>query len=143
MKPIIVLCCVFLIAISVNAQPKGASTIRVLGVTFDELTNALLDKGFQFDRVDSNLLALRTDFIDGSGKNKWIKYRIIARVKDSTAIIVGEWYNTLFIGHKLLGQEQTIENSTYKIEYSTGAPKKCFIEMDNFAKTFNKPVEYE
>jgi hypothetical protein len=64
------------------------------------------------------------------------------RLTDSTAIITGEWYNTMIIGSKILGVEQTVENSTYKIEYTTGNPKNCFSEMNDFAKSFKKPIRY-
>ena len=58
-----------------------------------------------------------------------------------STIISGEWYNTLVIGHKLFGQEQTVENSTYKIEYTNGNPKNCFLEMKTFTDSFKKAIK--
>ena len=98
--------------------------------------------GYSFEKIDSNYQRIKTEFKTDEGKNKWMKLRLFIRVKDSTAIITGEWYNTMFIGSKLLGIEQTIENSTDKIENTIGNPKNCFNEMNKFALLFNKPVEY-
>ena len=122
--------------------PKKANTIELYGASFTQIANGLLDAGYTFDKIDSNFQTIKTEFKDGSGKNKWMKMRLYVRMKDSTAFINGEWYNTLVIGHKLLGQEQTIENSTSKIEYSTGNSKSCFIEMKIFAESFQKPLNY-
>src|SRR5829696_8128665 len=107
--------------------PKKANSIEVNSISFKELANGLLDAGYTFDKIDSNFQTIRTDFKEGSGKNKWMKLRLSTRMKDSVAIITGEWYNSMVIGSKLLGQEQTIENSTYKIECTYGNPKNCFL----------------
>lgn len=123
--------------------PKKTNTIEVSGVTFNQVANALLDAGYTFERIDSNYLTIKTDFKAGNGKLKDIKYRLMIRVKDSTAIITGEWYNKLFIGATILGTEQTIEGSTYQIQYTTGNEKNCFLEMNSFALSLNGEVEYK
>jgi hypothetical protein len=123
--------------------PKKTNTIEIVGVSFKEVANALLDAGFTFEKIDSNFLTIKTDFKEGTGKNKWMKLRLMTRVKDSTLFITGEWYNTMLIGGKLFGVEQTIENSTYKIEYTNGNPKNCFLEMNEFANSFNKEKVYK
>jgi len=122
--------------------PKKANSIEVNSISFKELANGLLDAGYTFDKIDSNFQTIRTDFKEGSGKNKWMKLRLLTRMKDSVAIITGEWYNSMVIGSKLLGQEQTIENSTYKIECTYGNPKNCFLEMKALAESFRKPTSY-
>lgn len=129
-------------SLSQQAIPKKTNTIEVKGVSFREVANSLLDAGYTLEKTDSNFQTIKTDFKDGTGKNKWMKLRLITRIKDSTAIITGEWYNAMFIGGKLLGVEQTIENSTYKIEYTSGNPKNCFIEMNAFAISFKKEITY-
>jgi hypothetical protein len=134
-----------LLPILVNSQdkiPKKANTIEISGVAFRQVADALLDAGFTFEKIDSNFLTIKTDFKEGTGKNKWMKLRLLTRVKDSAVFISGEWYNTMFIGGKLLGVEQTVENSTYKIEYTSGNPKACFLEMNEFANIFKKPKQF-
>jgi hypothetical protein len=122
--------------------PKKTNAIEITGISFKEITNALLDAGFIFDKIDSNYQTLKTEFKDGTDKNKSMKLRFMIRVKDSLATLTGEWYNTMFIGGKLFDQEQSIENSTYKIEYTYGNPKACFLEMNSFALSFKREVKY-
>jgi hypothetical protein len=131
-----------LFGISQVKIPNKTNEIIVSGVTFKEVANGLLDAGFSIEKVDSNFNTIKTEFIEGSGKTKYLKLRLMIRVKDSTAIITGEWYNPLVIGSKLLGTELTIENSTYKIEYTSGSPKQCFLEMNKYANYFKKPITY-
>jgi hypothetical protein len=71
-----------------------------------------------------------------------LKHQLYVRIKDSTAILTGQWYSTMHIGTKFLGVEQTIENNTYRIKNTSGAEKSCFNEMNSFALSFKKPVEY-
>lgn len=139
MKLIVVILLLPLLAISQN---KGDNTIMVKGVGFLQVCNALLDAGYIIERKDDTLQTVKTEFKNGKDKNKWMNLLLNIRIKDSTAIITGQWYNTMFVGSKFLGQEQSIENSTYKIENTSGNPKACFKEMKNFALSFKKPVEY-
>lgn len=122
--------------------PKKTNTIEVQGVTFRQMAASLMDAGYYIEKADSNFQTIRTEFKTGTGKNKNMKMRLMVRIKDSTAIITGDWYNTMFVGSKFLGKEGTVENSTYPIEYASVNPKNCFIEMDEFAKSFNKPTAY-
>lgn len=132
----------FFISIASHCQQKGDNTITIKNVGFLETCNALLNAGYVIDKKDNELQTVKTEFKDGIGKNKWMKLLLNARVKDSTAVITGQWYNTMFVGSKLFQQEQTIENSTYKIENTTGNPKNCFNEMKRFALSFGKEVSY-
>ena len=131
-----------LTAISQEKIPKKSNTIEVSGVTFKEVANTLLDLGFTFDKIDSNYQTIKTDFKQGTGKNKWMKFRIMVRVKDSIAIFSGDWYNTMFIGTTILTVRQSLENSIEKIEYKSVNPKNCFLEMNEIAISFKKSVTY-
>lgn len=107
-----------------------------------QVCTALLDAGYVIDKKDNDLYTVKTEFKQGTGKNKWMKLLIKARVKDSVATLTGDWYNTMALGQKLFGNEQTIESLTMKTEYTYGNPKNCFKEMQKFALSFSKPVEY-
>lgn len=131
-----------LISINSYSQQKGDNTIVVKNVGFVEMCNALLDAGYVIEKKDVDLQTVKTEFKEGAGKNKWMKLLLIARIKDSTAIITGHWYNSMFPGNKVLGKEFNIENSTDKIEYTIGNPKNCFKEMNVFALSFGKEVSY-
>ncbi len=132
----------FFISIASHCQQKGDNAIAIKNVRFLEACNALLDAGYVIDKKDNELQTVKTEFKEGVGKNKWMKLLLIARIKDSATVITGQWYNTMFVGSKLFQQDQTIENSTYKIEYTTGNPKNCFNEMKRFALSFGKEVSY-
>ena len=131
-----------LFALSQQKIPKNTNAIEVNGISFREVANGLLDASYTFEKIDSNFQTIKTEFKDGVGKNKWMRLRLMIRVKDSTATITGECYNTMFIGTKLLGVEYTIENSTFKIEYTSGGSKNCFLEMNAFANSFKKAIAY-
>jgi len=134
------------IPISAFAQeniPKKSNTIEVIGVAFKEVANTLLDFGYSFDKIDSNYQTIKTDFKEGTGKNNWMKLRIIVRVKDTIASFTGEYYNTIFMGSTLGGVRQsTIDNSVEKIEYRSVNPKNCFLEMNKVAVSFKKKTTY-
>jgi len=134
---------ILLVALNAYSQdiPKKANTILIKGVSFKDVETVLLDKGYSFEKVDSNLQTLKTDNKEGSGKTKGLKFHYYVRVKDSTASVRGEWFNPSVIGTTFLGVQSNVENSTFKIE-NTGAAKKCFDEMNQLALSFKKPVEY-
>ncbi len=123
--------------------PKKSNTIEVSGVTFKEVANTLLDFGYSFDKIDSNYQTIKTDFKEGTGKNNWMKLRIIVRVKDSIASFSGDFYNTIFMGSTLGGVRQsTIDNSVEKIAYKSVNPKNCFLEINEVAISFKRKVTY-
>jgi hypothetical protein len=125
-----------------GAQEKGDNTIIVKGVGFDQVCQMLLDKGFVIEKKDSDLQTVKTEFKTGTGKNKWMKHLMNIRVKDSIATITGQWYNTMFLGSNLGGQQQTIETLVDETKYTSGNPRACFNEVKEFALAFGKPVEY-
>lgn len=110
------------------SQTKGDNTIAVKGVGFMQVCNALLDSGYLVKKKDNDLQTAETDFKDGTGRASLFKYKILVRVKDSTAIITGHHYHALF-------------NS---LEYTrnTKDSKLPFEAMNRFALSFGKPVEY-
>lgn len=129
-------------SISASSQEKGVNTIKVSGIGFLQVCNALLDAGYMIERKDNDLQTAKTEFKEGVGKNNHMKLSLLIHVRDSIVTITGLWYNSLFIGSKLFGQEQTIENSTSRIENTSGNNKNCFKEMNRFALSLNKPIEY-
>lgn len=118
-------------SVSLHAQQKGDNTIQVKEVSFDVACDNLLNQGFLIDKKDMDLQTVKTEFKSGSGKNKWMKFLLTVRVKDSTAIIKGEWANSL-----------DNERSVFSIQNTNGNPKACFNEMKEFALSFGKKVYY-
>lgn len=135
-------CLLLVCAVISFSQQKGDNTIVVKNVGFIQVCNALMDAGYVIEKKDNDLQTVKTEFKEGSGKNKWMKLLLTIRMKDSAAIITGQWYNTMFPGNKVIGKEFNIENSTEKIEYTFGNPKNCFKEVNQFALSFGKDVSY-
>lgn len=125
---IIYLLFAFLFSINSYSQQKKDNTITVKGVGFMQVCNALLDAGYTVEKKDNELQTAKTGFKDGTGKAKLCKLRLLVRVKDSTAIITGHYYNVLL-------------NNLEHIEYTKDS-RPCFDDMNNFALSFSNPVIY-
>jgi hypothetical protein len=122
------------------SQTKGDNTIKIVGVTFTQVKAALLDSGYTISQqnTEDGTIVTKDRNVD--------KYRMFGspmdrfhlimyfRIKDSVAIVRGEWD---------FHQES---NSKYQpLEYwkSKGSvPHAIFEVMDNFSKSFGKTVEY-
>lgn len=96
--------------------PKGARQVLVKGVTFREVADSLLDNGYQFDKIDSNFLTIKTQARNG--------FVMFARVKDSVCVLTGE-YN-----------ENPLSNDG-------GIDGQFFKAVNLFAASFKKPIEYK
>lgn len=116
-----------LIPFFAQAQPKGANVIQVSGITFRQVATSLLDFEYSFEKIDSNFQTIRTEFKEM--KDYVMKIQLDIRVKDSVAIIKGSWIsgNTLF----------EIQNQKWP------AYKATFKALNDFALSFNKPIEYK
>lgn len=121
--------------------PKGTNTIKVNGVTFRQVADGLLDAGYSFEKIDSNFQTIKTEFRQSKSVST-MQIALYARVKDSSLIITGKGFMPGLEGGYLLGKQLTKEDATMDIKYTSGNYKKLFNEMNAFAKSFNKPVEY-
>jgi hypothetical protein len=119
----LILLALLLVAEYCYCQPKGANTIKITGVTFRQVANALLDAGYSFEKIDSNFQTIRTEY--KAFQNYIPRLRFEIRVKDSILNIKGDALTSNF--------QFSAENVKWK-----GA----FNEMNSFALSFNKPVEY-
>jgi len=64
------------------------------------------------------------------------------RVKDSTCIITGECIEKAMVGIDFLGKDVKREDVTFKIENNNGRFRNVFKDMNDFALSLNKPLEY-
>ena len=92
----------FLASVKISYQRKP-NTIELSGISCKEIANGLFDAGYTVAKTDSNFRTVKTEFKEGTGKNKWMKLRLFMQKKGSTASIAGEWYNSLVIETRLLG----------------------------------------
>lgn len=125
------------------SQPvlKDASVIKVKGVGFLEVCNALLDSGYTIASKDNDLQTAKTDIVDFP--KLWNAcYIIHIRVKDSVAYISGTFTAPGRTGG--LFKDEPITNvvnrkgETLRKSVS-GYP---FTILQSFALSFGKPVEY-
>lgn len=134
MKILYVLTLTFLYLSGQGQIPKGTNTIAVDGVGYMEVCKALLDSGYLIGYKDNDLQTAKTEprdypkYWDG-------KFVINVRVKDSIAYFTARfWVGNLFAN-------EPVEYFWKKINPKSmvGVP---FFMVDNFAKSFNKPVHY-
>lgn len=109
------------------AQPKGANVIKVTGVSFKQVAQALVDNGFFFEKIDSNYQVIKTDYKEVKGYVMTIQLEV--RIKDSTATLKGTWISSNY--------KFDIENQKSAAPY-----RITFKALNDFALSFNKPVEY-
>lgn len=127
-KFLIPLLILLIISTICQGQAKGDNTITVKGVGFMQVCNALLDSGYNVKKKDNDLQTVESDFKNGTGKAALFKYKLLVRVKDSTAIITGHHYHTLF--------------NALEYTRNTKDSRLPFEDMKKFALSFGKPVEY-
>lgn len=124
-----------LFCVDVIAQiPKNTNVISVKGVGYDQILERLLDSGYVIERRYNDLQTVKTEpkqyprYWDG-------KYVINIRVKDSVAFITG----TFSAGNLFKDEPVSYVWKNLSRKSMVGVP---FYIIDNFAKSFNKPVEY-
>lgn len=131
---------VFSLLLTTNALtqeiPKGANQIIVKGVSYDDLLNRLLDNGFAIQRKDAELKTVRTEFKKLTAKGS-VSYFLDARVKDSVAVITGEWVNRLFAGTIYDSNVTTVIANT-----KAPVPRDCFKAMNEFAMSLKGTNQY-
>jgi hypothetical protein len=135
----------------VNAQeiPINTSVILVHSITFKDAVNRLLDSGYSLKKIDSNFNIVETEpkDIDNGG---FIQQMILkVRVQDSIATITGLFgfpdntngqFKPGSIGAIISGVDTPIQNFKAWRHRKRITP---FGHMNNFALSFNKPVEYK
>jgi hypothetical protein len=120
--------------------PKKANTIIVKGATLEEVSNMLLSKSYIIERLDKDLKTVSTRQAM-SKRNKALYVSINIRIKDGSAIITGSCSNNLEIKFGSI----TISPDDYPIEnigMKCSLFRAAFDELNDFALSFNRPVEY-
>lgn len=136
-------------AISVAQIPRNAKTIIVKNVSFTEVCNQLLDKGYILDKKDDQLQTVRTEpKVYPKGWNA--AYKMDIRVKDSTAYITATYtapYDQVLAS---AAKQDPLWNND-PVYYDTNKKGKPFLKslpgyafgwVNEFALSFGKPVEY-
>lgn len=129
----------FLIPLTAAAQteaPKKANTIKVTGVTYEQAVTQLLDKGYLIDKSDKDIQYVQS--YKASNKSNYTT-KVIIRIKDSAAIITGilEDNTTMYFG------AASTKFGPWPIANKGMSPMlKAWNELNSFALSFNKPVEY-
>jgi hypothetical protein len=123
------------------AQVKGDNTIKVDGVEFLQVCNALLDAGYVIEKKDNELQTAKTELkIYPKYWNAY--YSIVIRIKDSSALITafvtgpgktGGLFNDDQVEYIVTKKGKPQDKSLYGFAFSI---------IKEFALSFKKPVEY-
>lgn len=116
-----------------SQAPKGANLILVSGVGYDQVLNALLDKGYFIRKKDTELFTASTEprrLKNGSN------YVIRVRIKDSTAYLSGE----VFTEYVHFADEKYVPAVNKGLG---GNPEKeTFKKVNEFAVSLRGTVDY-
>jgi hypothetical protein len=129
--------------ITQDTIPRKASVILVHGVAFKEVVNHLLDKNYLIDKIDSNYNTLQTQPANYDRTLNKIVFNL--RVKDSVLYVTalcGMPKDNTFAPGSLGAQLQGIDLPVRNLGIWKGNKKSPWVAMNNFALSFNKPVEY-
>lgn len=148
-KILLILSCAFL-TLSASSQdiPIKANIILVHGVSFKEVVNTLLDRGYSISKIDSNFNTVETEPKDIPNQGMVQQMILKVRVKDSITTITGLFgfpantnnqYRAGSLGAMIAGVDMPIAN--FKMWGKRKKPTAWTV-MNNFALSFNKPVEY-
>jgi len=141
MKTLFYLLIIFLLSPRSHAQAKGDNTIKVHGISFLEICNALLDAGYAIDKKD-NELQTATSEVKDYDKYWNASYKVSLRVKDSIAYITG-----LFTAPGRSGGVFKDEPMQYLVNRKGEVQKKAlatypFLLLNVFALSLGKQVTY-
>lgn len=125
------------------AQIKKDNTITAHPVEFKQIVNTLLDAGYVIDKIDSNYYTIKTEY-KKLCSNCLPKVSFDIRVKDSSAIIKGQWKSDGGIfAQALMGPGYDVEEMVFDIMVEgSKVPKMAFKEMDRIAKLMSPDVTY-
>jgi DNA-directed RNA polymerase subunit RPC12/RpoP len=106
---------------------KHANIIKITGIDYLTVANALLDKGYTIEKSDKELGTIRTDK-KYACPDCSVMVIFDIRIKDSVATFKGKWING--------GITESISNEKWP------APRYAFNAMNDLAKALGKPIEY-
>lgn len=120
--------------------PPNANTIIVKGITFKQACMSLLDSGYVIDKKDNDLETVSTK--PRQYPKLWnAEYLINIRFKDSVAYFTGSF--SAPPGGGLFFNEPVYNHCKKNGQpYPKSMIRYPFILITNFAKCFEKPIEY-
>lgn len=119
--------------------PKKANTIIIKGVDFLEAANKLLDAGYPIDKKDNDLQTVVSE-PQVLKKFATAYITISIRIKDSSAHIFGN--SAIYTYGKLSPNNLFTEWKVRNAGMKGSADRVTWDELNAFALSFNKPVEY-
>lgn len=131
--------------------PKKANVIMVKGVSFMQACNVLLDQGFLIAKKDNDLQTVDTEAKEYS-KSWNAAYIVHIRIKDSTAIITGNYFAPWWdpftknaVKTDRLWDNMPIWNQTNRkgLTNEKGLQGYAFLQLDKLAHALGKEIIYE
>lgn len=122
------------------AQPKGANTIIIKGATFPECVSQLITKGFIIDRLDSTYKVISTK--PKLAKKSASDITLQLAEKDSSLYITGVMNSKITVNTGLFSQGGASAVPIIFKGMKGSEMKLCWVAMEDFAKSFEKELEY-
>ncbi|MCO5235041.1 MAG: hypothetical protein M9933_02130 [Chitinophagaceae bacterium] len=115
---------------AVFSQSEGSHTIRIQGVSLQQLIRVFLDAGFTIEKSEGSLSTIIT--YPKNAPNLNVATQIKAKIKDENILLTGDYIET-----------GKAPNSTPITDSGTpGSPcRESWNIMYTLAQSFNKPVE--
>jgi hypothetical protein len=127
----------FFISLTLFSQaPRGANLIIIKNINYDELLNALLDKGYFIAKKDAALGIASTERRQVSKADPSSSYLIRVRVKDSVAYISGE----VNIDYATIKDERFAPAQNKGLKWN--AQRLAFEKMEDFAGSLGREISY-
>ena len=120
-------------------QKKGDNQILVHGTTLKIAMLTLMDAGYSIDKYDTTIETLSTVTRKAQHASLTVIWRV--RIKDSMAIITGDWMSMVSMS---IGGAK-IEPTYYPLEYRNSTmyeTHQIFLSMVDLAKKMGSPVDF-
>jgi len=140
-KILIIASLAFPIYLQAQEIPKKANTIMVKGVSFDEAASALMDHHYNIQNTDRMLQIMSTSKAK-SLKHSTVYLKINVRIKDTTAIITGIASDNIWVSSYGIYSAPPQYLPIAKLGAKDSPALNAWAELNEFALSFNKPVEY-
>jgi hypothetical protein len=127
------------ISATAMSQNRGDNEILVHSTTLKIAMNTLMDAGYSIDKYDTTLGTVSTVTRQAQHTSLTVIWRV--RIKDSTAIITGDWMSMVSMS---LGGAKS-EPNYHPIDYRTNSMNethKIFLGMVELAKKMGSPVVF-
>ncbi len=117
---------------------QDINTIAVKGVTFNQVLTKLRNSGYAIDKLDDHTKTVSTRFSKYASRTASMNISINVHVRDRVAVITGR------MCYNLNNRKDAPPDSSRSMEirHTFGIYKEAFLQLNNFAKSFDAEIIY-